>query len=205
MNVFYTEYYRICGEMFRDHYNPHMNQYAGLENPFHDCATKAHKFEGFTPGLTYINHTSKFQPAIVDTMKNTITDRSKVYPGAWAILICNAYGYGKSPPQPKKGVSFGLQAVMIIGQDTNLSGGGVDPRQVFAGVNVQPPKVSMQGLVPPPPLNGAQGGPPAMPGVIPGAPTYPGGFVAPPPPNPLYGALAGTTTEADPYDLSSLK
>lgn len=208
LNVFYTEYYRICGEMFREFYNPHMNQYSGLENPFHDCATKAHKFEGFTPGLTYINHTSKFQPAIVDTMKNPITDRSKVFPGAWAILICNAYGYGKSPPQPKKGVSFGLQAVMIIGQDTNLSGGGVDPRQAFAGVNVQPPAINpamFQGLVPPPPNGagaGAPGRPPAMPGVIPGAPTT---YSPPPPPNPLYGGLGGTVAADDPFDISSLR
>jgi hypothetical protein len=196
INVYMQEYYRICGEMFRDYYNPTMNQYVGLENPFHDCALKAHKFEGFTPGLFYVNHTSKFKPSIVDTLKNPITDKSRVYPGVWAILIVNAYGYGKSPPQPKKGVSYGLQAVMIIGNDQNLSGGGVDPRQVFAGVNVEPPKINpaaFNGLVPPPP-NGAPQMPVGLPGVVPGAP---GGFSPPPPPNPLYAGLGGTPADDD--------
>jgi hypothetical protein len=209
MNVFYNEYYRIAGETFSDHYNANMNPpgYVGLENPFHDCVSKSHKFEGFTPGLFYINHTSKFKPAIVDASpaKNPITDRSKVYPGVWAIIVVNAYPYGKSPPQPKKGVSFGLQAVMIIGDDQNLSGGGVDPREVFKNANVKPPTInpaSMAGMIPPPP-SGAPGRPVGVsPGWLP-PPGQPGAFVAPPPPNPLYTGMARTTV-ADEYDISSL-
>jgi hypothetical protein len=204
--IYYAEYYRICNEMFSDHYNPHLTPpgYSGLENPFHDCAHKSMKFEGFTPGLFYVNHTSKFQPSIVDYQKNPITDRSRVYPGVWAILVVNAYGYGKSPPQPKKGVSFGLQAVMIIGDDTNLSGGGVDPRQVFAHANVKPPIINPGALASlAPPVPGGLPYRPPQPG-IPMAPS-PGGFVPPPPPNPLYSGMQHTTVAADPYDLSSLR
>ncbi len=210
MTQYYAEYYRICAEMFADHYNPHLNPpgYSGLENPFHDCAQKAHKFEGFTPGCFYVNHTSKFKPAIVDATaaRNPITDRAKVYPGCWAILVVNAYGYGKSPPQPKKGVSFGLQAVMIIGDDQNLSGGGVDPRTVFAGANVRPPMVNpaaLAGIVPPPPAGAPQGSPqgyrPPQPPMAPG-----GSFSPPPPPNPLYQGMSHTTPAFD-DDLASLR
>ena len=204
LTTYYAEYYRICGEMFPDYYNPHINGYTGLENPFHDGATKAHKFEGFTPGCTYINHTSKFKPAIVDASiaRNPVVDKAKVYPGVWGILVVNAYGYGKSPPQPKKGVSFGLQAVMVIGDDMNLSGGGIDPRQAFQGVNVKPPMINpavLAGVVPPPPAGSAP-----APG-RPYAPPVPGGFVPPPPPNPLVRGFQGTTPAADdPYDISSL-
>jgi hypothetical protein len=208
-SIYYSEYYRLCGETFSDYYNPNLNPpgYSGLENPFHDCAQKAHKFEGFTPGLTYINHTSKFPPPIVDASpaQNKITDKSKVYPGVWAILVINAYPYGKSPPQPKKGISFGLQAVMIIGDDQNLSGGGVDPREVFKGVQVKPPMINpsaMGGLVPPP-----MGAPPAMTGLAPGwqPPRAPqGAFTPTPPPNPLYQGMARTTPAEDAFDISSL-
>ena len=213
MGIYYAEYYRICGEMFADYYNPHLNPpgYSGLENPFHDCALKANKFEGFTPGLFYVNHTSKFKPAIVDSSaaRNPITDKSKVYPGCWAILVVNAYGYGKSPPQPKKGVSYGLQAVMVIGDDQNLSGGGIDPREAFKAANVKPPTInpgSLAGLAPPPPM-GAPGAPGRPAGMVPGyqpTPAAPGGFVPPAPPNPLYSGMQHTTPEADPYDISSL-
>jgi len=210
MNIYYSEFYRICGEMFADYYSQAANSYVGLENPFHDCAHKSHKFEGFSPGRIYINHTSRFKPAIVDgtPAKNPINDRSKVYPGVWAILVVNAYGYGKSPPQPKKGVSFGLQAVMIIGDDTNLSGGGVDPREVFKDSKVTPPAINpamLAGLAPPA-MPGAV--PPRPPGMSPQwqAPMAQGGFIPPPPPNPLYAGMAGTTPAADdPFDTSALR
>lgn len=207
MSVFYAEYYRVCAEMFPDYYNPHINNgaggYSGLEVPFHDCATKAHKLDGYTPGLMYINHTSKFKPPIVDATpsKNPITDPSKVYPGVWAILVLNAYGYGKSPPQPKKGVSFGLQAVMIIGDDSNLSGGGVDAKAVFAGAVVRPPAVapgSLAGLVPPVPGQAPVAPPPV--GVRPVATT--GAFAPPPPPTPMHATIAAAPVADD--DLSSL-
>lgn len=208
LSVYYAEYYRICGEMFPDFYNSHLQSYSGLENPFHDCAAKAHKFEGFTPGCFYINHTSKFKPSIVDASpaRNAITDRAKVYPGAWAILVVNAYGYGKSPPQPKKGVSFGLQAVMIIGDDQNLAGGGIDPREAFKNANVRPPTINpaaLAGIAPPPPPGAPGGYRPPQPG-MPTSPPPGGGYMPPPPPNPLYTGMAHTTPAIE-DELASLR
>lgn len=209
MNVFYGEYFRVCAEMFPDFYNPHLNGgaggYSGLESPFHDAATKAHKFEGFTPGLTYINHTSKFKPAIVTPPPGPgmepmpVTDKSKLYPGVWAILVVNAYGYGKSPPQPKKGVSFGIQAVMLIGDDKNLAGGGIDAGTAFSGVNVKPPAVAagaFSGMFPP-----GAGAPPMM--GQPPRPPMPGAPAMAPPPAPNAAALAAYPPAED-DDLSAL-
>lgn len=206
MNIYYAEYYRVCGEVFPEKWNPHIQGFAELENPFHDCAAKAHKFQGYTPGLTTMNHTSRFKPSIVDSSpaRNPITDRSKVYPGCWALLVVNAYAYGKNPPQPKKGVSFGLQAVMIIGDDTNLAGGGIDPREAFKNANVKPPAInpaSLAGLVVGRPGAPPMGAPPVTGWAPPGA----GGFVPPGPPNPLHAAMAHTAPAADdPFDVSSI-
>jgi Protein of unknown function (DUF2815) len=185
LNVFYAEYYRLCGQVFPELYVASTGQYPALTSPFHDQGTKL-QYRGFTPGLTFINHTSKFQPRIVDVNKNDIVDQKRVYPGVWAVLVLNGYAYGKNPPQPKKGIAFGLQAVMIIGDDTLLAGGGVDPREAFKGVGVVPPTVNpatMASLIPgaPPPKDmplrppgmtfaPTPGAPPPMPPRPPAAP-----------------------------------
>ena len=211
MNVYYSEWYRVAGETFPERYDRTTGQYGGLENPFHNQADKSYKYEGYTPGLTYLNMSSKFKPAIVDSSpaKNVITDVSKVYPGVWAMIISNTYAYGKTPPRPKKGVSFGLQAVVIIGDDVNISGSTIDPREAFAGINVRPPVVtpgSLAGVIPPPP-NGAPVGPPPLVGTSQGwtPPGAPASFVAPPP-NPLQSGFRGMPPAADdPYDTSALR
>lgn len=196
LNVFYAEYYRLCGEKFPEFYNQATGQYPGLTSPFHDQAEKP-QYNGFNPGLTFINHTSKFKPRIVDVNKNDIVDPARVYPGAWAILVLNAYAYGKNPPQPKKGIAFGLQAVMLIGDDTPLAGGAVDPREAFKGVGVVPPTVNpgaMASLVP--------GQPPPNPGGMPMRPpgmTFAAQPGAPPPMPPRPPAPA-----VDDTDVSSL-
>lgn len=180
LSIYYEEYYKVLAANFPDYYVPGQSvagqqtagYYAGLQVPFHDQAEKI-KFGGFTPGLTYINHNSNYMPQIVDPRGNPITDRNKIYAGVWAILAVNAYPYGKNPPQPKKGCAFGLQQVMIIGDDTKLAGGAPDPRVTFAGVNVKPPQVSPAasfGNAPPP-----AGAPPPTQSLYP-----PQGFAPPP-------------------------
>src|SRR5690606_14872529 len=52
-----------------------------------------------------------------------------VYPGVWAICAINRYTF--NDPR-KKGVAFGLQSVMIIGDDTALGGGAPDPSKTMA-------------------------------------------------------------------------
>lgn len=137
--VFYEEYHKECSKEFPEYWVQQSNAFMGLTSPFRDQAEKMNKYSGYTPGCTFISCSTKFQPSVVDRNCNPIVDRSKVYAGVWAICAVNIYPYGKNPPQPKKGVKFGLQSVMIIADDTKLSGGGVDPRQQFAGINVATP------------------------------------------------------------------
>lgn len=165
--IIYEEYYKACAATFPEFYNPNTQQYNGLHSPFRDQAEKAHQYAGFTPGCIFLNHTSKFMPQVVDIRGNPITDRNRVYAGAWAILAINAYPYGKNPPQPKKGVGFGLQQVMIIGDDTKLAGGAPDPRVTFAGVNVKPPIAAPAAAFGAAPPLGPQGAPPPAGGMYP--------------------------------------
>lgn len=177
--ILYEEYYKLCGQIFPEYWNPDMNQYYGLQSPFHDQAEKSMKYKGYTPGLVSLNCTSKFKPPVVDNRGNPIVDYSKVYPGVWAICSLKPYDYGKNPPQPKKGVAFGLQSVMLIGDDTNIGTAGPDTKQQFAGINVAAPvtRPNIAGM--------PQGGPPAPAAGIPGY-TSPGGGVQMP-----YGAPQG--------------
>lgn len=134
-SILYEEYYAVCAREFADMYDAPTQQYYGLHSPFRNQAEKL-KFGGFTPGCTFITCTSKFKPPVVDARMNPIVDRSKVYAGVWAICSINPYAY-KDPR--KKGVGFGLQNVMIIGDDTKFGGTGADPTKTFKGVSVAAP------------------------------------------------------------------
>lgn len=196
MAIFWEEYYRICAADFSSYYNPANQQY-NVDNPLYDQGTKA-QYGGFTTGCWATNASSNYKPPIVDMRMNPITDESKVYPGVWAIAALNPYASGK-PNKPKKGPRFGLQTLMIIGDDTPLAGGAPDPRAQFKGVSVKPP-VGMPAQAfgqntqqPPgaPPANTyyPPGGhlPPQMPqGMAPppggGVPAYTPAYLPPPPP-----------------------
>lgn len=177
--ILHEEYYKACGQYFPEHYVN--GQYHGLHSPFRDQAEKI-KFGGFTPGAVFLTCTSKFKPPVVDARMNPIVDKTKVYPGVWAICAINTYHFGKNPPQPKKGVAFGLQSVMIIGDDTKFGQGGPDVKQQFKGVNIAAP-IIRPGIANGMPIGGA----PAPAAGIPGY-TVPGGGVAAP--QPQYGQPA---------------
>lgn len=135
----YEEYYRIVGREFAEYYDAATQQYHGLYSPFRGQAEKL-KHGGYTPGLTFMSPKTQFKPPVVDARMNPIVDESKCYAGVWAICAINAYPFGKNPPQPKKGATFGLQSIMIIGDDTNLARGKqADPSATFKGVNVTAP------------------------------------------------------------------
>lgn len=176
--IFWEEYYKIAAQEFAAYYNAAASQYYGIDNPFFDGGTKANKYEGFTPGCLCLNTASKFRPPVVDPRNNPVIDPNKLYPGVWAIAALNSYASGKT--QPKKGPRFGLQTLMLVGDDTNIGGGAApDPRTQFKGVNVKPPTVA-------PGQAFAQGVPPgAVPGgYAPGAPSVgayypPGGHASP--------------------------
>lgn len=135
--IFYEEYYRVCAAEFASHYDAGSNQYVGLHSPFRRQDEKLN-FGGFTPGLTWFTATSKFKPPVVDARFNPVVDESKAYAGVWAICAVNPYAY-KDPR--KKGVGFGLQSVMLIGDDTPFGGGPKNPTDTFAKVNVSAPIV----------------------------------------------------------------
>ena len=192
----YNEFYRVCAEKFKQYHDPSSGQYPGIRSPFRDQAEKAARFSGYTPGCVFMSVSSQFKPVVVDQNMNPIVDASKVHAGAWVIASINAYEYGLKPSPatgqvpPNKGVSFGLQSVMLIADDTNLGGGAVDPQSQFGGVNVTPPAAQPNALfgqpapgAPGTPAAGPPGAPPAPPGV-PGAPPAPGMMPATPAPAP---------------------
>lgn len=184
MTILWEEYNRICAADFQQFFN---GQYYAVDNPIRPCAEKPN-MGGYTPGLFFTNVSSNFKPPIVDAGGNPIVDPQRVYPGVWAIAAVNAYASGKG--QPKKGPRFGLQTIMIVGDDENLGGAAPDPQQMFRGVKVQPPAVQpgqqfgQQVMGAPPPAGGVgafygaappAGAPPAgVPAY--GAPAVPPGF-----------------------------
>lgn len=136
LTIFWEEYYKICASDFAQYYNPTYQMYSGLENPIFDAGTKL-QYGGFTPGCMAMNSSSQYKPPLVDMRNNPIVDPNKVYPGVWA--ICSVAGYASGKNFPKKGPRFGLQSIMIIGDDKPLAGGAVDPRTQFKTANVKPP------------------------------------------------------------------
>lgn len=197
--IFYEEYYKVCATKFANYYEPTSRTYQGLHSPFRDQVEKATKYKGYTPGCTFMTCTSRFKPPVVspavNDVYNPIIDPAKVYGGVWAICALKPYDYGINPVQPKKGVGFGLQNVLIIGDDTILGGGPSDPNQSFAAArNITPaiirPEIAtgFAGNQPPPPPAGVPGytqpgfAPPAPGGYAP--PQMPGQPIQPPPPTP---------------------
>lgn len=150
------EYYRICGTSFPQYYDAQTQQYHGLYSPFRKQEEKL-KFGGFTPGLMFLTCNSKYKPPVVDVRGNPVVDPSKVYPGVWAVLSVNAYPF--NDPR-KKGVAFGLQGVMLIGDDEPLGGGPIDTNKTFGGV-----KANITAPIVPPHINRIPTGnaPPAAP------------------------------------------
>lgn len=134
MAVFSQAWTQAAKEAFPQNWDANGNP-VGLHLPFHDQAEKAvgaKPYAGYTPGAITFAVSSKFKPTIVDGNQNPIVDEDRVYAGCWAYVAMNTYKYG--PPQPKKGISFGLQSVMFLADDQKLAGGGVDPKQAFGHV-----------------------------------------------------------------------
>jgi hypothetical protein len=158
---------------------------AGLQWPMRDQGEKSMKLDGYMPGAKFLTASSKYKPSVVDSRQVPIVDEARVYPGVWALACINCYGYNYK--NMKRGVSWGLQSLMIIADDKKLGGGGVDPGTAFGGANVAPPP--NQQLMP-------HGNAPAAPGDTPVAPA---GYQAPPMPGaapPMPGAQAAAPQAA---------
>ncbi len=105
-----------------------------LRSPFLSQDDDAERYVGYTPGAVLIRASSNQKVPVVDQNLAPIVEEERVYPGVWAIVTVRAFAYDKGV---NKGVSFGLQAVMIIADDQNIGGtGAANPQQAFAGVKV---------------------------------------------------------------------
>lgn len=150
---------------FQQNIDPATNSLFGLHSPIRDQGEKR-QYSGYTPGGALIRATTQFMPQIVDAAMNPIVDHSRAYPGVWAIVAVNMFGYGVAPPRPKRGVSFGLQVVALVADDNKLGAGAVDPKKVMAGVNIDSrfdPTNALAGGSNPPPAQRRPPPPPPLP------------------------------------------
>lgn len=196
--VVWPEIYTMLRSAFPSNFNAAGQPFGLHAPPWRDQGEKQ-QYAGYTPGLPFIRMTTQYKPQIVDPGHNPIVDESRVYPGVWAILSFNLFEFGRSPPRPKKGVSLGLQGVMIVSDDEKLAGGAPDPKVAFAGVSVDarfdaagafaamappggPPAPPPSSIMPPPAGVMAPPGyvPPPPPGYAPPAPPAPPGYAAAP-------------------------
>lgn len=145
---------------FPGNINPQSGAPFGLKNPLR-MQDEQPKYAGYTPGGRMIRATTHYKPPIVDTANNPIVDTARAYPGVWALVSFNLFTYPRPGGKFKgnRGVSAGLQAVMIIADDTPLGGGGVDAKTQFTGVNLDagfdPSAAFGQAAPPPPPRRSA--------------------------------------------------
>lgn len=71
-------------------------------------------------GHYFMNVGNKTRPGIVDSSLNQVMDPDEVYSGVYARVSVNAFAYNASG---SKGLSFGLNNVMVLGKGDRLSGG----------------------------------------------------------------------------------
>lgn len=67
-----------------------------------------------------VSSSQKFRPGVVDRNVNDIVDQSEVYSGVFAKVSMTAFPYTFGS---KKGVSFGLNNVQVLGGGDSLGGG----------------------------------------------------------------------------------
>ncbi len=106
-----------------------------LKSPFLDQTEDADRYAGFLEGGVLIRASANQKIQVVDKNLAPVVEESDIYPGVWAIVCLRAFAYDKGVNQ---GVSFGLQNVMLVADDTNIGGtAAANPREAFAGVNIE--------------------------------------------------------------------
>lgn len=113
---------------------------AGMHVPFRDGSEKP-QFAGYDEGVTFFTASTINRPPVVTTSLSPILEPELVYPGVWALVTLRAFYFEAKNPTGaivKKGASFGLQNVMIVANDKRLGGGGSNPADDFAGVQIAP-------------------------------------------------------------------
>lgn len=97
---------------------------------------EADRYAGYQKGAMRIAANANRPVPCVDQRLAPIVEENKVYPGVWAIITLRCYTFEQ---QGNRGPTFGLQAVMIVADDTNIGGtGSTNPQEAFAGVSIDP-------------------------------------------------------------------
>lgn len=105
-----------------------------LHSPFRPQVDKS-RLEGYTPGGVFITGVAdQFQPYVVDTRGAPVVDPREAQSGYWGLVVLRPFVFDSGM---KKGVSFGLQGLMIIRKDKVFGGnGGGNAAADFAGVSI---------------------------------------------------------------------
>lgn len=104
-----------------------------LRTPF--TKVEVSKYPMLSDGWTKINLKSDYKPGILDALVNAGSlvkikeeDPELVYPGRWAQITVHAYAYEQ---KGNKGVSFGLNNILLLHHDDLLGGGGIKAESEF--------------------------------------------------------------------------
>lgn len=111
-------YYAALGHAMKEKWGEKPANFRKDLNPIKDCEDKSN-ISGFLPGWHFIRATSQSAPALVDQRLNKIVDKSLLYPGCWAHVNINAYGFDR---KTGAGVTFGLNAIQFVRHDERLDG-----------------------------------------------------------------------------------
>lgn len=87
-------------------------------NPVKPCDEK--ELDGYEPGWHFINVKSNFAPLVVDQKRQELIDPERIFAGCWVRAAINAYAWDHT--QGGRGVSFGLNAIQLVREDTRLDG-----------------------------------------------------------------------------------
>jgi hypothetical protein len=103
-----------------------------IKTPFKSQEDMVGRYDGYEAGGVYISATGDRQPQVYDARQQPVTDPERVYPGVWVVATIRPFAYDKGV---NKGVSFGLQAIMLVADDKRLGGGGSSPAD-FGGIQL---------------------------------------------------------------------
>lgn len=106
-----------------------------LKSPFLSQDEDVDRYAGYESGGVLIRATANQKIQVVDRNLAPVIDEADIYPGVWAIVCLRSFAYDKGV---NLGVSFGLQNVMLVADDTNIGGtAAANPRDAFAGVDIE--------------------------------------------------------------------
>jgi Protein of unknown function (DUF2815) len=100
--------------------------------PFRDAAEKADKYQGYEPGVMFINPWTKQKPGIVDARLQDVLTPEEVFAGQIVRAQVSPFAWQNSG---KKGVSFGLHHVQIVKHDAPRIDGRVAANKAFTAVD----------------------------------------------------------------------